>query len=44
MRYHKVASYYYGRIFQYAELGTRRKVLLPFVFYFEDILYNIYGK
>ena len=44
MRYHKVASYYYGRIFQYAELGTRRKVLIPFVFYFEDILYNIYGK
>jgi len=44
VRYHKVASYYYGRIFQYAELDTQRKVLLPFVFYFEDILYNIYGK
>jgi hypothetical protein len=44
LRYHKLASFYYGRIIQNAELDTKRKVLLPFVFYFEDLLFNIYGK
>jgi hypothetical protein len=45
-------SYWYGimagNIFKKIELSvledTKRKVLLPFVFYFEDILYIIYGK
>ena len=44
LRYHKLISFYYGRIIQNAELDTKRKVLLPFVFYFEDLLFNIYGK
>jgi len=44
LRYHKLASFYYDRIIQNAELNTKRKVLLPFVFYFEDLLFNIYGK
>ena len=43
-RYHKLASYFYDRIIQNAELNTKRIVLLPFVIYFEDILFNIYGK
>lgn len=44
LRYHKLASFYYGRIIQNAELDTKRKILLPFVFYFEDLLFNVYGK
>jgi hypothetical protein len=44
IRYHKVASYYFERVIQNAELDTKRKVFLPFVLYFEDILFTIYGK
>jgi len=44
IRYHKVASYYYARINENADLDTKRKILLPFVLYFEDILFSIYGK
>ena len=43
-RYHRLASIFYGRIIQNAELDTKRKIFVPFVLYFEDILYNIYGK
>ena len=43
-RYHRLASFYYGRIIQNAELDTKRKIFVPFVLYFEDVLYNIYGK
>lgn len=43
-RYNKIASLYYGRIVQSAELNTKRKILLPFIIYFEDLLYIIYGK
>ena len=43
-RYHKIASHYYGRVVQNAELDTRRKIFVPFVLYFEDILFSIYGK
>jgi len=43
-RYHRLASFFYGRIIQNAELDTKRKIFVPFVLYFEDILYNIYGK
>jgi len=43
-RYHRLASFYYGRIIQNGELDTKRKIFVPFVLYFEDILYNIYGK
>jgi hypothetical protein len=43
-RYHKLASFYFGRIIQNAELDTKRKIFVPFVLYFEDILFNIYGK
>ena len=44
LRYHKLLSFYYGRIIKNAELNTKRRVLLPFVFYFEDLFFNIYGK
>lgn len=44
LRHRKVASYYYTRIQENSGLDTRRKTLLPFVLYFEDILFNIYGK
>ena len=43
-RYHRLASMFYGRIVQNAELDAKRKIFVPFVLYFEDILYNIYGK
>lgn len=43
-RYHRLASIFYGRIIHNAELDTKRKIFVPFVLYFEDILYNIYGK
>jgi hypothetical protein len=43
-RYHKVASYYLGRVIQNAELDTKRKIFIPFVIYIEDIFFNIYGK
>ena len=44
MRYNRLASYFYKRLIQSAELDTKRKVFLPFVLYFEDLLYIIYGK
>ena len=43
-RYNNLASFYFGRIIQSGELDTKRKILLPFVIYFEDLLYMIYGK
>jgi hypothetical protein len=43
-RYLKIASYYYGRLVQNAELDTENKIIIPFVLHFEDILYTIYGK
>jgi hypothetical protein len=43
-RYNNLASFYYGRIVQSGKLDTKRKILLPFIFYFEDLLYMIYGK
>ena len=43
-RYNNLASFYYERIIQSGELDTKRKILLPFVIYFEDLLYMIYGK
>ena len=43
-RYNKLASLYFERIVHNAELNTKRKILLPFVIYFEDLLYVIYGK
>ena len=43
-RFHILASFYFGRIIQNAELDTKRKIFVPFVIYFEDLLYNIYGK
>ena len=44
LRYHRAASFYYNRIVENAELDTKRKIFVPFVLYFEDLLYNIYGK
>jgi hypothetical protein len=44
MRYNRLASYFYKRLIQSAELDTKRKVFIPFVIYLEDLLYIIYGK
>jgi hypothetical protein len=44
LRYHKLGLYYINRIIQNAELDTQRKIFVPFVIYFEDLLFNIYGK
>jgi len=44
LRYHKLINYYYVRIINYARWDTERKVIMPYVLYFEDILFNIYGK
>jgi hypothetical protein len=44
LRYHKLINKYYKRILSYANWDTERKVLVPYVLYFEDLLYNIYGK
>jgi hypothetical protein len=44
LRYHKLINKYYRRIINYAKWDTERKVLMPYVLYFEDLLYNIYGK
>jgi hypothetical protein len=44
LRYHKLINIYYKRIINYAKWDTERKVLMPYVLYFEDLLYNIYGK
>jgi hypothetical protein len=43
-RLHLLASTFFSRIVRFAELDTKRNVLIPFVIYFEDILYTIYGK
>jgi hypothetical protein len=43
-RYHKLAGFYYARIIQNAELDTERKIFVPFLIYFEDILFTIYNK
>jgi hypothetical protein len=44
LRFFKVVSYYYSLIIKNAEIDTDRKIFVPFVIYFEDILFNIYGK
>jgi len=44
LRFHKLLNFYYFRILNFAKWDTERKVLLPYVLYFEDLLYNIYGK
>lgn len=44
LRYHKLVNIYYQRILNFAKWDTERKVLMPYVLYFEDLLYNIYGK
>jgi hypothetical protein len=44
LRYHKLINVYYKRILHFAKLDTGRKILIPYVIYFEDVLYNIYGK
>jgi len=44
LRYHRLINYYYAKIINYAKWDTERKILMPYVLYFEDILYNIYGK
>lgn len=44
LRYHKLINIYYNRILSFAKWDAERKVLMPYVLYFEDLLYNIYGK
>jgi hypothetical protein len=43
-RFEKLISHYYSHVVRSAELDTRRKIFVPFVLYFEDILFIIYGK
>jgi hypothetical protein len=43
-RYDVLASIFFDRIVENAELETNRKIFVPFVIYFEDILFTIYGK
>jgi len=40
----KVLNQYYLRVVRNAQLDTERKILVPFVLYFEDLLFTIYGK
>lgn len=44
LRYHNLIKFYYRRVLKFAKWDTERKVLTPYVLYFEDLLYNIYGK
>lgn len=44
LRYHRVINFYYIKILNLAKWDTERKVLMPYVLYIEDVLYNIYGK
>jgi hypothetical protein len=44
LRYHKLVSIYYQKIISFAKWDTEKRVLMPYVLYFEDLLYNIYGK
>lgn len=43
-RYDKLTNFYYQRIKEQGQNNSKRKVLMPFVFYIEDLLYIIYGK
>jgi len=43
-KYYKGVAYLAGRVVQYAELDTKRKIFVPFVIYIEDVLFSIYGK
>jgi len=39
-----LSNTFYNKIIRFAELDTKRSVLVPFVLYIEDILYTLYGK
>jgi hypothetical protein len=43
-RFFKLTGFYVDRIKQNTELEGNRRIFVPFVIYFEDLLYNIYGK
>jgi len=43
-RYHKISRIYYKQILLLGEQHTSRKIFVPFVLYFEDLLFNLYGK
>jgi hypothetical protein len=42
--YDKKVGNHLNRVKYYGKLSQKAQVLLPFTFYFEDILYSIYGK
>jgi hypothetical protein len=44
IRYDALVRGFFDQIVQNAELETTRKIFVPFVIYFEDILFTIYGK
>ena len=44
LRYHRLAYTFSKKIIIASKLDTKHNVLIPFVIYFEDILYTIYGK
>jgi hypothetical protein len=43
-KFDRVSGYIFERVKYYSILNQKRNFLLPFTFYFEDILYSIYGK
>jgi hypothetical protein len=43
-RFVKLLNHYYLHLVRDAELSTQRQILVPFVLYFEDLLFTIYGK
>lgn len=43
-RYDKLTKFYLKQILNNANLDTNKKIFIPFVVYFEDILFNIYDK
>jgi hypothetical protein len=42
--YDNKAGSYFNRVKYYGNISKNPQVLLPFMFYFEDLLYSIYGK
>jgi len=43
-RFDKLLNFYYSRVVRDAAADSRRKIFVPFVLYFEDLLYINYGK
>lgn len=44
LNFNKSTAYFFEQIVKNSELETKRKIFIPFVLYFEDVLFSIYGK